>query len=214
MSGCCGENADTLAARQSTTLRAVLAINVMPFVVLVAAALYSSSPALLSNSLDNLGDALTYGFSLYAISLGTRAKAHTAQFKGGLILFAALVVLAQIGYRVWNPSEPIFQAMSGFALLSLAANTACLGLLWRHRQEDINMRSVWECSRNDIADGLAVLFAAAGVWAPVPPGRTSSLLHDLRCDSFDPRIESLPTRARAWLSKRNSYWTYAKAALG
>lgn len=42
-------------------------------------------------------DALTYGFSLYVISLGVRAKAHAAQFKGELILFAALVVLAQIG---------------------------------------------------------------------------------------------------------------------
>ncbi len=70
MSGCGNENADTLAARQSTTLRAVLAINAMLFVVMVAAALYSGSSALLSNSLDNLGDALTYGFSLYAISLG------------------------------------------------------------------------------------------------------------------------------------------------
>jgi Co/Zn/Cd efflux system component len=55
--------------------------------------------------------------------------------------------------------------MSGFALLSIAANTACLGLLWRHREEDVNMCSVWECSRNDLADGLAVLVAAAGVWA-------------------------------------------------
>jgi Co/Zn/Cd efflux system component len=82
-----------------------------------------------------------------------------------LILFAALVVLAQIGYRVWNPSAPIFQAMSGLALLNLAGNVACFGLLWRHREEDVNMRSVWECSRNDIADGLPVLVAAAGVWA-------------------------------------------------
>ncbi len=82
-----------------------------------------------------------------------------------MILFAALVVLAQIGYRVWNPSAPIFQAMSGLALLNLAGNVACFGLLWRHREEGVNMRSVWECSRNDIADGLPVLVAAAGVWA-------------------------------------------------
>jgi Co/Zn/Cd efflux system component len=141
MSGCCDENADTLAVRQSTTLRAVLAINAMLFVVMVAAALYSGSSALLSNSLDNLGDALTYGFSLYAISLGARAKAHAAQFKGELILFAALVVLAQIGYRVWNPSARIFQAMSGFALLNLTANAACLGLLWHHREEDVKYGS-------------------------------------------------------------------------
>lgn len=92
------------------------------------------------------------------------AKARVAFFKGALILLAAVLVLAQIGYRVWNPSVPIFEAMSGFALLNLAANATCLGLLWRHRGEDVNMRSVWECSRNDMASGFAVLLAAAGVW--------------------------------------------------
>jgi Co/Zn/Cd efflux system component len=165
MSECCDQNADALAARQSATLKAVLAINAVMFMVMVAAALYSGSSALLSNSLDNLGDALAYGFSLYAISLGARAKAHAAIFKSGLILLAAVAVSAQIVYRILNPSVPIFDAMSGFALLNLAANALCLILLWRHREEDVNMRSVWECSRNDIADGLAVLFAAAGVWA-------------------------------------------------
>lgn len=166
MTGCCDhDHAETLAARQSATLKAVLAINAATFLVMVAAALYAHSSALLSESLDNLGDALTYGMSLYAVSLGARAKARVAFFKGALILLAALVVLAQIGYRIWNPSVPIFEAMTGFALLNLAANATCLGLLWRHRGEDVNMRSMLECSRNDMASGVAVLLAAAGVWA-------------------------------------------------
>jgi Co/Zn/Cd efflux system component len=36
--------------------------------------------------------------------------------------------------------------------------------LWRHRQDDINMSSVWECSRNDIVANLAVFAAAGAVW--------------------------------------------------
>ena len=55
--------------------------------------------------------------------------------------------------------------MGAFSLLGLAANGACLYLLWRHREEDINMRSVWECSRNDIVSNLAVFAAAIAVWA-------------------------------------------------
>jgi Co/Zn/Cd efflux system component len=43
------------------------------------------------------------------------------------------------------------------------AHITCLALLWRHRAEDINMRSVWLCSRNDILADLSVLMAAAGV---------------------------------------------------
>jgi Co/Zn/Cd efflux system component len=51
------------------------------------------------------------------------------------------------------------------SLLALAANATCLALLWKHRSEDINMSSVWECSRNDIAGNFAVFLAAGLVWA-------------------------------------------------
>ena len=62
------------------------------------------------------------------------------------------------------PSVPIFEVMGLFSLLGLAANSVCLALLWRHRQEDVNMSSVWECSRNDIASNLSVFVAAGAVW--------------------------------------------------
>jgi Co/Zn/Cd efflux system component len=54
--------------------------------------------------------------------------------------------------------------MGAFSLLGLVANSFCLYLLWRHRQEDVNMSSVWECSRNDIASNLSVFVAAGAVW--------------------------------------------------
>lgn len=166
MSDCCnhGPELDLLRQRQSGTLKIVLAINVVMFFVIVAAGLYARSSALLSDSLDNLGDALTYALSLYAVALGARAKAKVALFKGFLILLAALAIIGQIGYRLVNPAVPMFELMGVFSLLALAANGACLGLLWRHKAEDINMSSVWECSRNDIAANLSVFMAAGGVW--------------------------------------------------
>ena len=69
---------DALRERQRATLRMVLAINAAMFCVIVAASLYAGSAALLSDSLDNLGDAFTYGLSLYAVSRGARAKARVA----------------------------------------------------------------------------------------------------------------------------------------
>ena len=134
------------------------------FIVIVAAALYGSSTALLADSLDNFGDAVTYGLSLYAVSRGAATKARVALFKGVLILLAALAVAAQIIYRVFIPSVPIFEVMGAFSLLGLAANSVCLYLLWRHRHEDVNMSSVWECSRNDIASNISVFLAAGAVW--------------------------------------------------
>lgn len=166
MSGCCsnGCGLDRLQERQRGTLRMVLAINAVMFIIIVAAALYGKSSALLSDSLDNLGDALTYSLSLYAVSRGAAVKARVALFKGGLIFLAACAVAAQIVYRLLVPSVPLFEVMGTFSLLGLAANSLCLFLLWRHRHEDVNMSSVWECSRNDIASNLSVFVAAGAVW--------------------------------------------------
>ena len=166
MSGCCNNECsiDALRAKQRGTLQIVLGINAVMFLVIVGAALYSRSTALLADSFDNLGDALTYGLSLYVVSRSNRAKAKVALFKGLLIFLAAIVVLSQIIYRLYIPSTPIFEVMGAFSLLGLAANSVCLYLLWKHREEDVNMSSVWECSRNDIASNLSVFVAAGAVW--------------------------------------------------
>ncbi|MGZ4992700.1 MAG: cation transporter [Methylobacter sp.] len=173
MSGCCDDNCslDRLRERQRGTLHIVLSIiNAVMFFVIAGAALYGKSTALLADSLDNLGDALTYGLSLYAVSRSTAVKAKVALFKGGLILFAAIAVAAQITYKLFAPSLPIFEVMGAFSLLGLAANSLCLFLLWRHRHEDVNMSSVWECSRNDIVSNLSVFVAAGAVCSPAQVG--------------------------------------------
>ena len=86
-----------------------------------------------------------------------------ALFKGALILGAALAVAIQIGWRLLHPGVPIFEAIGIAALLNLVANAACLRLLLPYRKGDVNMASAWECSRNDVFEGIAVLAAAAGV---------------------------------------------------
>ena len=166
MSGCCNQGCslDRLRERQRGTLQLVFLINAVMFVVIVAAALHAASSALLTDSLDNMGDAFTYALSLYAVSRGPRTKAKVALFKGGLILVAAGLVAVQIISRLLDPVLPAFDEMGLFSLLALAANSVCLFLLWRHRHEDVNMSSVWECSRNDIATNLSVLMAAGAVW--------------------------------------------------
>ena len=166
MSGCCNDSCalDTLKERQRGTLQLVLGINAVMFLIVVAAALNGRSTALLADSLDNLGDALTYGLSLYAVARGPTIKAKVALFKGVLIFVGASVVALQIVYRVFVPAMPIFQLMGAFSLLGLMANGVCLFLLTRHRRDDVNMSSVWECSRNDIASNLAVFIAAGAIW--------------------------------------------------
>mgnify|MGYP001165087242 FL=1 len=167
MSGCCdggcSENA-LQEKRQRGTLKIVLVINAIMFLMIAAAAIYGRSTALLANSFDNFGDALTYALSLYAVSRGASTKAKVALFKGVLILIAAFMVTGQIIYNLYVPSVPVFETMGVFGFFSLMTNALCLLLLWRHRHEDVNMSSVWECSRNDIASDLSIIMAAGAVW--------------------------------------------------
>jgi Co/Zn/Cd efflux system component len=153
-----------MQGRQRGTLWIVLGVNATMFFVVAVAALYGRSTALLSDSLDDLGDALTYGLSLYAVSRGAATKANVALFKGALIFLAACGVASQIVAKLVHPTVPSFEVMSAFSLGSLGANLFCLYLLSRHRHADVNMSSVWECSRNDIAVNLSVFVTAGAVW--------------------------------------------------
>jgi Co/Zn/Cd efflux system component len=126
--------------------------------------LAARSVSLVADSLDMLGDALVYGFSIYVVARGARMKAVSALFKGGIMAAFGLFVLGQALYKIMSPQVPVFEAIGAIGLLALAANGLCLALLWRHQADDINMNSVWLCSRNDIIANVSVLFAALGVW--------------------------------------------------
>jgi Co/Zn/Cd efflux system component len=117
---------DALREKQRGTLQSVLGINAVLFLVILVAALYARSTALLADSRDNLGDALTYGLSLYAVSRDVGTKAKVALFKGGLIFLAACVVATQVVYKLFVPSTPIFEIMGAFSLVGLVANSVCL----------------------------------------------------------------------------------------
>ena len=163
---CCQDHIDIAALneRQRRILIIVLAINATTFLMMVFAAKISGSSSLLSGALDNFGDAMTYGLSLMVMGASTVAKVRVAMFKGLLILGAALSVAFVIVLRMLNPETPIFETMGIAAFLNLAANLLCLWLLTPYRHGDVNMSSAWECSRNDVYEGFAVIAAALAVW--------------------------------------------------
>lgn len=163
---CCSKMIDvaSLASRQRRVLAWVFGINVATFIGMVAASVLSGSSALLSGALDNLGDALTYALSMAVVGASTQAKARVAFLKGLLILAAALAVAAQIGWRLTDLEVPVASTMSVAATLNLVANSVCLWLLTPYRTGDVNMSSSWECSRNDVIEGFAIIGAAALVW--------------------------------------------------
>ena len=167
MSDCCSDKAcelEALRQRQTSVLKVVLGINAVMFIVEFSAGFVSGSTSLLADSLDMLGDALVYGFSLYAVARSQRTKAISALLKGIIMAVFGLLAASQVIYRLVVPHVPSYEVIGVIGLLALAANGICFALLWRHRANDINMRSVWLCSRNDIIANAAVLAAAGGVW--------------------------------------------------
>lgn len=167
MSDCCSDKAcelEVLKLRQASTLKVVLGINVVMFAVEFLAGLLSGSVSLVADSLDMLGDALVYGFSIFAVTRGQRTKAFSAVLKGIIMAAFGLAVLGQVAYKIAVPYVPAFDVIGVVGFAALAANGVCLLLLWRHRADDINMSSVWLCSRNDIIANGSVICAAVAVW--------------------------------------------------
>ncbi len=133
------------------------------FLVEAVAGILSYSTALLADSVDMLGDAIVYGFSLYVVGRGAMWQARAAALKGIIMAVFGLGVLAQVIVKVVQGLVPSANVMGAIGVLALAANVFCLLLLWRHRGDDINMRSAWVCSRNDVIGNAGVLLAAVGV---------------------------------------------------
>lgn len=120
----------------------------------------SKSTSLLADSLDMLGDASVYAFSLYVINKSSMWKARAALLKGILIILFAFFVLGEAINKMISDVIPLANTMGIIGLIALAANFSCLILLLKHRDDDINMRSTWICSRNDIIANICVLLAA------------------------------------------------------
>jgi cation diffusion facilitator family transporter len=167
MKSCCEAKADDLVVlreKQGRVLKIVLAINLFMFVAEFTGGWLSRSTALMADSLDMLGDAAVYGFSLYVLHKSDKWRAGAALLKGLIIFAFGLGVLAQAGQRAFSDSLPSYEGMGLIGLAALIANGICLYLLTRHRDDDLNMRSTYICSRNDIISNTGVLLAAGLVW--------------------------------------------------
>lgn len=165
---CCSNDtcSSSVAAteRYRLVLWIVLAINGVMFLAEIVAGLAAGSAALQADALDFFADAANYGISLFVLGLGIRWRARAALMKGLSMGLFGLWVIGSVMWHALHGTVPGWETMGVVGMLALAANVACLALLYAWRQGDANMRSVWICSRNDVIANLAVLAAAFGVF--------------------------------------------------
>lgn len=160
---CCAPDEPAVTQDRRRVLIQVLLINAGLFCVEITAGLMARSTALLGDSLDMLGDVLVYGFSLYVLTRSERARAKAAALKGLIMLCFGGLVLIEVGAKLVHPVMPAAATMGLVAALALVGNAICFALLARHRGSDLNMRSTWLCSRNDLIANSSVIVAAVFV---------------------------------------------------
>lgn len=161
---CCAPPAPSADPAYRRVLWIALVVNLAMFAVEVGAGWRSGSVSLLADAIDFFGDAFNYGLSLAVLSMAQHVRSRTAIFKA--VCMAAFGVLV-FGRALWSWQTgviPEASTMGAIAVLALIANGSVALLLYRHREGDANMRSVWICSRNDAIGNVAVGLAALGVF--------------------------------------------------
>ena len=149
------------AEQESGTLRWLLGINAVLFVVEMTAGLIAHSTGLIAESLDNFADAAVYGLALYAVGHSVKMQVRAAHLAGVLQLILAVGVLAEVVRRFVFGSEPESLVMMGIAFIALIANTTCLLLISKHRKGGAHMKASWIFSANDVVINLGVITAGA-----------------------------------------------------
>ncbi|WP_273207512.1 cation transporter [Marinobacter subterrani] len=139
-------------------------VNLAMFVVEGLASLSSGSVSLMADAIDFFGDSANYILSLTVLSMGMLWRGRAAMVKGITMTAFGLVVWARAAWVVQTGITPDPMTMGAVGLLALATNVSVAVMLFRFRDGDSDMRSVWLCSRNDAISNIAVMVAALGVF--------------------------------------------------
>ena len=170
MPGCSDCPSEQISSEESVPMfRRVLWIaliaNFAMFIVEIVASQISDSMSLQADALDFFGDAANYAISLFVVGMALNVRARASLFKGATMALFGTWVIGSAIHRAVVGSSPEPMTMSIIAFLALLVNVAVAVILYRFRNGDSNWQSIWLCSRNDAIGNIAVMIAAAGVFA-------------------------------------------------
>jgi len=158
---CCRD--DICLDEHNKTLRnvfiVVFAINAVMFCVEMIFGTLAHSTSLIADSLDMLGDTFVYGISLYVLTKNQQARNKASFIKGMVMLLLGLNVIRDVVIKTLNPTLPIAEIITIIGAIALLANLLCFYLLQKHKGDEINIRSAWICSRNDVIANISVIGA-------------------------------------------------------
>lgn len=122
----CGCEFEATNDEQRKTLRLVLGINAIMFLVEITAGVLTESTGLAADSLDMLADASVYAVSLYAVGRAASVKRTAATASGVLQITLGVGVLIEACRRFFFGGDPVGLAMVAMGCVALPESPAPL----------------------------------------------------------------------------------------
>lgn len=149
---------------EAKTLKYLLVINFVMFLVEVFVGIYAESTGLIADGLDMLADSFVYSVSLYAVGKSVDVKNKTAFLSGIMQIALGSLCLIEVGRKLYFGSEPLSNYMIIISFIALVANVWCLALIHKHKDGEVHMKASWIFSANDVIVNTGVIVSGILVY--------------------------------------------------
>ncbi len=165
---CCGDGFDLKIKEVNKNFKRALWIalilNFSMFVLENIEGFRSHSLSLRADAIDFLGDSANYFLTLMVLTSALHIRTRASLVKALIMFSFGGWVLVAAFMRFNSDVLPASFTMTWVGTLALVINGFVAYILFKFKDGDSNMQSVWLCSRNDAIGNLAVILASAGVY--------------------------------------------------
>lgn len=165
---CCGNGFDVKINEDNKNFKRALWIslflNFSMFLLENIEGLRSNSLSLRADAIDFLGDSANYFITLVVLGSAIQWKTRASMVKALTMFGFGIWVLVSAVLRFNSNVLPDSFTMTWVGTLALLVNGFVAFILYKFKDGDSNMQSVWLCSRNDAIGNVAVILASVGVY--------------------------------------------------
>ena len=135
-------------------------IHIAMFIISFFSAIVSTSTAVLADSMDFIGDALSYAVSFYVLSKPQIVRSVFSIFKAFTMISFGVPVLVYSVVRISDSTAPDYIIMNAAGMMGIISHLICIYFLYQYRKGDSNQTSVWICTINDLIGNILTVVAS------------------------------------------------------
>jgi len=165
---CCGNGLDVKIKEVNKNFKRALWIalflNFAMFLLENIEGFRSHSLSLRADAIDFLGDSANYFLTLVVLNSAVHLKTKASMVKALSMFGFGVWVFISAMIRFQSDVLPEFFTMTWVGSVALMVNAFVAYILFKFKDGDSNMQSVWLCSRNDAIGNVTVILASVGVY--------------------------------------------------